>query len=112
MNNRIFYFRVAYLIIIVALTLCYIFGDTFSWWDCAYGLVYGFVIADLLKAIKRLRHKRETFSRYDIINAVFFVFFTLCYVFGGVVHSYLNWISGLAYGWALKGLLSTFRKEL
>ena len=112
MNNRIFYFRVAYLIIIVALTLCYIFGDTFSWWDCAYGLVYGFVIADLLKAIKRLRHKRETFSRYDIINAVFFVFFTLCYVFGGVVHSYLNWISGLAYGLALKGLLSTFRKEL
>lgn len=36
---------------------------------------------------------------------------TLCYIFGDVIQSWRSWISGLAYGLAISGLMSTFDRQ-
>lgn len=115
MNNQVFYFRLSYIIILVTLTLCYIFGDVIhSWWDWFSGLVYGLIISDLLKMIKKLRRKKNRgmnkFSLDEVINIVAFVLLTFCYVAGDVVQYHLNWTSGFAYALALKGLRETFKE--
>lgn len=40
---------------------------------------------------------------------IILVALTCCYIFGDVIQSWRNWVSGLAYGIALSGLLQTFK---
>lgn len=42
---------------------------------------------------------------------IILVALTCCYIFGDVIQSWRNWISGLAYGIALSGLLQTFKDK-
>ena len=115
MNNKTFWFRVSCAVILLVFTLCYIFGDVIhSWWDWFSGLVYGLIISDLLKMIKKLRRKKNRgmnkFSLDDAVTTIFFALLTFCYVAGDVVHYHLNWTSGFAYALALKGLRETFKE--
>lgn len=36
---------------------------------------------------------------------------TICYIVGDVVQNWRDWVSGLAFGLALSGLMSTFEKR-
>ena len=56
MNNKIFWFRVTYIIILVVLTLCYIFIDREIFWsDWISGVAYGMAISGLIGTFDKKR---------------------------------------------------------
>lgn len=57
MDNKVFWFRVAYIIILVGLTLCLIFGREIVWHDWIVGLAYGMAVSGLLGTFGKRRRK-------------------------------------------------------
>ena len=55
----VFWVRVAYIIILVALTLCYIFGREMVWRDWISGLAYGLAVSGLLQTFKDKPQRRR-----------------------------------------------------
>lgn len=59
MSNSKFYFRVGYIIILVGLTSCYIFGDVIqSWRSWTSGLAYGLAVSGLLNTFDKRRKSK------------------------------------------------------
>ena len=107
MNNGILWLRVAYVIILVTLTVCYIFGDVIQVWDdWISGLAYGLALSGLMEThSKRHRINSSVFWRRRFYLFIL-VTLSLCYIFAASL-SWWDWISGLAYGFALNGLMVT-----
>ena len=58
MNNTTFWLRIAYIIIIVGLTLCYIFGDVIqSWRNWFSGFAYGLAVSGLMFSFDKRRRR-------------------------------------------------------
>ena len=110
MNNKKFWFRVAYIIILVSLTLCYIFGDAIQSWKSWFsGLAYAVAVSEIMFTFDKRRKKslsNKIFGR-RLFYGFIIVTLTFCYISGNVIQSWWNWSSGLAYGLALSGLLGT-----
>ncbi len=105
----VFWVRVAYIIILAALTACYVFGDVIATWDdWISGLAYGLAVSNLIAIyIRRRRNKLSGFSGRQIFYAFILVTLTLCYILGKPM-TWSDWILGLVYGLALTGLTESF----
>lgn len=105
----VFGLRLLCIIILVASTLCYIFGDViqvFNNWIS--GLAYGLALSNLIAIyLRRRRNKQTGFSGHQIFYAFIIVTLTLCYIFGKPL-TWWDWILGLAYGLALNSLTESF----
>lgn len=56
----VFWVRVAYIIILAALTACYVFGDVIATWDdWISGLAYGLAVSGLLQTFKDKPQRRR-----------------------------------------------------
>ena len=111
MNNKTFWFRVSYIIILVILTLCYIFGDVIqSWNDWFSGLAYALAATEIMLTFDKRRRKKSVSNKIfwrRVFYGIILVTLTVCYITGSSF-IFKSWFSGLAYGCALWGLLGTF----
>lgn len=56
MDNTRFYLRVAYIIILITMTICYISGDVVkNWWSWFSGFAYSLALTGLLNTFDRRR---------------------------------------------------------
>ena len=110
MNNKKFWLRVVYIIILAGLTLCYIFGDVIQSWQSWFsGLAYAVAVSEIAFTFDKRRKKsmsNKIFWR-RLFYGFILVTLTLCYVFDKAF-IWSSWTSGLAYGLALSGLFGTF----
>ena len=111
MDNSRIYFRVAYVVVLVGLTVCYIFGNVIQdWWSWFIGLAYGVSFNELVMSFKRQPKKVVSNKVFwqRLLDIVILVMLTACCIFGDAIQVWRNTFSGLAYGLAISGFLWTF----
>lgn len=110
MNNKKFWLRVVYIIILVGLTLCYIFGDVIQSWKSWFsGLAYAVALSEIAFTFDKRRKKsmsNRIFWRRLFYGFVIVVL-TFGYITSNAIQSWGNLTSGLAFGLALSGLFGT-----
>ena len=107
MNKSILALRVVYMIIIVTLTVCYLFGDIIQVWNnWISGLIYGLALSGLIETHSNRRRMNSSVLWRRRFCLFILVALTLYYIFAASL-TWRDWFSGLAYGFALNGLMAT-----
>ena len=114
MYNKTFALRLTYIIVLVGLTLCYIFGGVIEFWrNWTSGLAYGLAVSGIMFTFDK-RRKRKVTNNSIFWRRIFYLFIiivlTICYITGDVIKSWGDWFSGLAYAFAVNGLIETFNR--